>query len=330
MSQNRVSSHFTGLRKRGVYVSSMMQDKRWGNWSIPAAPQDRSLGLFSLLLPETYEIIFDFSIYQSDYGYVGCTYNSKVNWKNLKDNGVKFVIFRVGGPGWTDASFAKHVSAAKEVGIICGFYFWVDPIRTPNTNVNGLKAHIDRWKPFFIALDIEQSWKSWSDFDLFLAGKITFDNLPKLTHAQVGNTVTALFDYIKTLNNIKSVAYSGWWYGSSSGLYPEVGDLITKYNMDYWNAHYLIKPISPNRSVKLAQLNDVFPLIPAWSKQLGCVSSEKTSLWQISSQILLAGQIANYDMNVLKPGLNLYNWLGLEEETTTPIPSTAYIPIVSV
>jgi hypothetical protein len=331
---------FTGQAKGKTSFGEILQSKPWGNWSPIVSSHRGPLNLITIPLPTTYECIFDFSIYQSDYGHIGCTYNSQVNWRGLKNNGVKFVIFRVGGPYWVDASFLKHAAAAKEAGIIYGFYYWVDPTKSPKANAEGLKAHVDRFSPILIAPDIEQFWY-WDDWDSFLSGRITWDRLleKRLPNTQIGNVVTAVFDYMKTLKNIKTIGYSGWWFGGQDGgLYPEVGDLFEKYEMDYWNAHYLLKAVPPERYIKVDKLTDIFYRIPPWETQRGCVSPEKTSLLQITSQLLLTGptpgdtQSSQYDMSILKPDLNLFDWLGLGLGPDDPIETgknKIFLPIVS-
>ena len=75
--------------------------------------------------------------------------NGTIDWDKVKDDGVDFVIIRVGGRGWgstgvmyTDSKFLENLEGAKDAGLMVGAYFFSQAI-TPEEAVEEAELAID-------------------------------------------------------------------------------------------------------------------------------------------------------------------------------------------
>lgn len=152
-------------------------------------------------------------------------WQGNVDYQNLKDAGVEFVIIRVGtstgidGDNVLDKKFIQNIESANEVGIPVGIYFY-SYANTSERAVYDAKWILEQIQGYQIDLPIAFDWENWSfynDFHLSLFG--------------LTDMATA---FMKT---IEDAGYEGMLYSSKSYLeqiwYP------TEYKT--WLAHYTSK-----------------------------------------------------------------------------------------
>lgn len=160
---------------------------------------------------EDTEIGLDLSEWQGD-----------VDFNKLKEAGVEFVILRVGGTKgitgdyFLDKKFVKNITAANELNIPVGIYFYsyADSKEKAIKDANWI---LDQIKDYKVDLPIAFDWENWSfynDFNLSFFG---------LTDMAKG-----------FLDVFKSHGYSGMLYSSKN--YLEKVWLPTDYPV--WLAHY--------------------------------------------------------------------------------------------
>lgn len=93
-------------------------------------------------------------------------WNPNLDYKVLADNGVKFAIVKI-----TSGDYAKtllrdvHIKGFRNVGIKVGAYHWCDPIAKDQTQIDYFCSELDYWKIKVAALDVEQYWADWTEFN---------------------------------------------------------------------------------------------------------------------------------------------------------------------
>jgi GH25 family lysozyme M1 (1,4-beta-N-acetylmuramidase) len=93
-------------------------------------------------------------------------YQGAINWTNVKNAGISFVIIRAGHGGTTgvDTNFATNWAGAKSVGLVRGAYWYVVPSASPSLSANAASvatAFVNTVKPrkgdLQLAIDFEDN-----------------------------------------------------------------------------------------------------------------------------------------------------------------------------
>ncbi len=93
-------------------------------------------------------------------------WQSTINWETLYGNGVRFAIIKAAqGSYKRDKLCPVHLKKAKAAGVICGVYHWMDPANDPEKQVENLKAGLEEQDFSFLALDVEQYWSDWKEWE---------------------------------------------------------------------------------------------------------------------------------------------------------------------
>ena len=89
-------------------------------------------------------------------------YQSAIDWQVFWEGGVRFAIIRSSvGNYLKDGLFQTHLSGAQKQGIICGAYHYFELNCSVASQIDILKAALGENDVAFLALDVEQYWKSW-------------------------------------------------------------------------------------------------------------------------------------------------------------------------
>ncbi len=147
-----------------------------------------------------------------------------IDFEQLKNAGVEFVIIKVGGTLGTnldfyvDSKFTQNIENAIKYGIDIGIYFHSYASSSKET-INEAKWVMEQLKPYKdkITLPIAFDWEDWSDYNSY---NLSFFGLTSMAE-----------DFIK---EVEKNGYTGMLY--SSKTYLENIWLPTKY--DIWLAHY--------------------------------------------------------------------------------------------
>ena len=149
-------------------------------------------------------------------------WQEEINWQEVKDAGVEFVMIRMGyqteydGEYKLDSYFNQNINGAKEVGLPVGVYFYsyAKNVKQAIDQANWVKENL---KDYEIDLPVVFDWESWNSFN---TTGMSFNTINK-----VANTF---------LDVISENGYKGMLYSSKNYLekiwYP------TKY--DIWLAQY--------------------------------------------------------------------------------------------
>ncbi len=149
-------------------------------------------------------------------------WQEEINWQEVKDAGVEFVMIRMGyqteydGEYKLDSYFNQNINGAKEVGLPVGVYFYsyAKNVKQAIDQANWVKENL---KDYEIDLPVVFDWESWNSFN---TTGMSFNTINK-----VANTF---------LDIISENGYKGMLYSSKNYLekiwYP------TKY--DIWLAQY--------------------------------------------------------------------------------------------
>lgn len=165
------------------------------------------------------------------YGIDVSYYQGNIDWKKVKNNGVEFVIIRVGYRGYgsagtlvEDPKFKTYLDGATKAGLKVGVYFYTQAITTAEAKAEA-KFVLDRIKGYSLQMPVYYDIES-VDYD---TGRLDSAGLSK---AQKTALCTAFCDTI-----IKS-GYSAGVYANYTWLnyYIDGAGLGKKYPI--WLAHY--------------------------------------------------------------------------------------------
>jgi len=90
-------------------------------------------------------------------------YQTVIDWQLLWEGGVRFAIMRSSvGNYLKDRLFQTHLLGAQKQGMICGAYHYFELNCDVESQIATLKAALGESAVSFLALDVEQYWKSWA------------------------------------------------------------------------------------------------------------------------------------------------------------------------
>lgn len=174
--------------------------------------------------PKTYfsDIVANHKTEDTEIGLDLSEWQGTVDFEKLKEEGVEFVILRVGGTKgikgdyFLDGKFIENITKANEIGMPVGIYFY----SYANSKEKVLKDAewiYEQIKPYKVDLPIAFDWENWSFYNDF---NLSFYKLTDMANSY--------------LNYFKSKGYEGLLYGSKN--YLEQIWLDTDYPI--WLAHY--------------------------------------------------------------------------------------------
>lgn len=148
-------------------------------------------------------------------------YQGDVDFKAIKDEGVSFVIIRVGTidakRGYVkDPKFDEYIKGALKEGIDVGIYFYSYAMDEDEA-IRDAKWVIKQIRDYNITMPVAFDWEDFSDYNSY---KLSFYKLNKIANAY--------------LNELKSANYTPILYGSK--FYLE--NVWMNEEFDTWLAHY--------------------------------------------------------------------------------------------
>lgn len=184
--------------------------------SEPATPSVKTKKLFS-------DVVNEYKKDNTSFGIDVSKWQGDINFEELKNDGVEFIIIRVGttrnGEYYLDPKFERNISEANKYGIKVGLYFFSYSTDIKKSREEALWV-IDQIKDYKVDLPIAFDWEDWSNFNDY---NISFYELSMSAKA--------------FLDTIKEHGYDGMLYSSKS--YLEYMWFPLDY--DVWLAHYTDK-----------------------------------------------------------------------------------------
>ena len=237
------------------------------------------------------------------YGFDVSAYNPIPDYAAMDTKGVHvdFVIVK-GCQNTTEA----HVKAARNAGKITALYFWHDPIQSPSYQLGRFVNDIEKFKPDFIVLDIEQYWKDWNQYTAYLQGKLAQKSMKVFTSKEISNSALAVMKGLAPYG--KLAAYTAPWFINSWS--PDM--LAWLPNYDYFGAQY----VDYGKAVYKATAEQFTGILNG--KTMSLPKGVKTwKLWQYSSRMILPTTSAPLDCDVFNGTLDeLKAWCGIK---TAPV-----------
>ena len=148
-------------------------------------------------------------------------WQGKIDYKQVKESGIEFVMIRVGsenaeGKFFVDPMFEEYIEGFTEVGIPVGIYYYsyADTIEHAKKEAKWVIKQIKKYK---VDLPVVYDWENWNNYYEF---KVSFHHL-----SEIANTF---------LSTVEEAGYEGMLY--SSKYYLE--NIWEKPKYKVWLAHY--------------------------------------------------------------------------------------------
>ncbi|MDO4996427.1 MAG: GH25 family lysozyme [Bacilli bacterium] len=148
-------------------------------------------------------------------------WQGKIDYKQVKESGIEFVMIRVGsenaeGKFFVDPMFEEYIEGFNEVGIPVGIYYYsyADTIEHAKKEAKWVIKQIKKYK---VDLQVVYDWENWNNYYEF---KVSFHHL-----SEIANTF---------LSTVEEAGYEGMLY--SSKYYLE--NIWEKPKYKVWLAHY--------------------------------------------------------------------------------------------
>lgn len=156
--------------------------------------------------------------------------------KELKSAGVQVAILKSSGGIYQDDRFDQHYAICQANEMPTPVYHWVDPIYTPERQIDFLlKITEGRNIPFF-CLDVEQWWNAWASWYLAIAKKLTWSLVPKIKPDLISQHVYKCWQYLKAKTRKPVVIYTSWGFVRSYA--PQMSEWLDESEFN-WPAGYL-------------------------------------------------------------------------------------------
>ena len=148
-------------------------------------------------------------------------WQGKIDYKQVKESGIEFVMIRVGsenaeGKFFVDPMFEEYIEGFNEVGIPVGIYYYsyADTIEHAKKEAKWVIKQIKKYK---VDLPVVYDWENWNNYYEF---KVSFHHL-----SEIANTF---------LSTVEDAGYEEMLY--SSKYYLE--NIWEKPKYKVWLAHY--------------------------------------------------------------------------------------------
>lgn len=165
-------------------------------------------------------------------------YNGRIEWEMLREQGLDYVILRVGGRGWgsgtiyEDTSFREYFTAAKEVGLNIGVYFY--------STATNIEEAIDEAE--FVIEKLHGAALEMPVFlDIEYSGRHPYGRADRLSQTQRAEIINA---FCTTLQNCgyKTGVYSGAYFIEHELSYRSLA------GQTVWTANYTANNALPRVS----------------------------------------------------------------------------------
>ena len=92
-------------------------------------------------------------------------WNTRIDWKELRNGGVVFAIAKVSqGTHGRDRLVRTHLEGAQAAGMVTGGYHWCDPNLSESSQLENFAESVEGLGIDFAAADVEQYWISWQEW----------------------------------------------------------------------------------------------------------------------------------------------------------------------
>jgi len=226
------------------------------------------------------------------------SWQASIDWQTLKVAGVEFAVVKASqGSYRQDPLFGSHIKGAAKAGMICAAYHWLDPGCPVDAQISNLKQGL-RGLPFaFIALDVEQYWCDWQEWQ---QGSIS----GRYSGEQISRSAQGCAAAMESAFGKPVVVYTRASFVRDYA--PQMSAWLPAYPL--WLAYYPYK----SGKVRLTwekMLREYAPAIPAPAIPPGC---SDWRLWQFSGdKFILPGAQTALDLNFFNGSLqDMQVWLG--------------------
>lgn len=231
-----------------------------------------------------------------------------VDWPLLLENGVDFTWMKTSqGSYGRDPSLVGHYKAARAAGLVCGGYHWFDPNNSPAAQLENLKRSLDEVELAFLAVDVEQYWQDWREWQ---AGQVQ----KRIPGEQISERAVALAERLSAWCRKPVLIYTRASFVAEHA--PQMAAWLPDWPL--WLAHY---PYGKGRvTLSWAELKARYrPSIPAPALPAGCTD---WTFWQFSGdKFILPGVKTALDLNFFHGSRrSFYDWL------EKPLPPAAVNP----
>jgi GH25 family lysozyme M1 (1,4-beta-N-acetylmuramidase) len=163
-------------------------------------------------------------------------YQVRIIGKVLKQNRVAAVILKASGGIAKDSRFEQHYKELQEAEIPTPAYHWLDPIYTPERNVDFfLSVCSGKNVPFYV-LDIEQWWNCWASWGAAQAKRLAWSLVPRITPDKIARHAHAAVHYLSSKTNKPVLVYTSRGFVRSYA--PGMAEWLGRF--DNWTANYVI------------------------------------------------------------------------------------------
>lgn len=171
--------------------------------------------------------------YKSSAGIDVSSHQGKINWKNVKNDGIEFAMIRAGYRGYKegniveDKMFSENISNALQEGIEVGVYFFSQAITTEEAKEEA-RFVLDLIKDYSIKYPVA--------FDMEIVGEE--DRINNISNKKKTKIAKVFCD------EIKNSGYKSMVYGNLSWL-GNIIDLTSISQHELWLAQYSHEPHFP-------------------------------------------------------------------------------------
>jgi lysozyme len=226
------------------------------------------------------------------------SWQATVNWEKLQAAGVRFAIVKAAqGSYRQDPLCPTHLKAAQNAGMLCGVYHWMDPTCQVDVQISNLAFRLKELNYAFLALDVEQYWSDWGEWQKGMitkrhSGKLISDRAHACAEQMRSEFQKPVLIYTRT-SFVKDYA-------------PEMAEWLKDWPL--WLAHYPYRPGKVHLTWEQLK-RDYVPSIPGPSLPVSC---KDWCFWQFSGdKFILPGEQSALDLNFYQGSLqDLQSWLG--------------------
>ena len=165
-------------------------------------------------------------------------YQSSIDWQQVKEAGISFVMIRVGGRGYgkagnmfPDEMANKHYRGAKEAGLLVGAYFFSQAVSVEEA-VQEAQYALELTKDWDLDLPIAYDWEYLGDYA----------RTANVEDRVLTDCAIAFCDEIEAADRLSMIYVSPWFgkyiledladYDKWLALYK--GDMTYRYEFDMW------------------------------------------------------------------------------------------------
>ncbi|MAT42272.1 MAG: hypothetical protein CL609_08025 [Anaerolineaceae bacterium] len=220
-----------------------------------------------------------------------------LDWMLLAENGVDFAWVKAAqGAYGRDPSLTGHLKGAKTAGLITAVYHWFDPTNTAAAQLENLKHALDGLEFSMLALDVEQYWLDWREWQQGAVKR-------RVPDRQISERALALAELARDWCQKPVVIYTRASFVAEYA--PHMKTWLV--NWPLWLAMYPY----PSGRVSLSWQtlkNNYAPPVPGPALPGGCTD---WTFWQFSGdKFLLPGSQTALDLNFFNGSRRqLYDWL---------------------